>query len=335
MEIGPVSVTFHRTVRVANGRTPAALPPSLGHRILHSVKQYRANCPAEWADDSYFMSLHDTEAMWMGFHSRSGPVAMLIGCGGINALTGEKLGTVLAEGNYLVAPPQPWLDGWKGEDGNVYQFVATPHKKGDGITVGEQLIGKESKTGAIGIAVFEPKQPIHSLQSDPSEFIWGGGEGCSVQSFSYNSNLSFGSSSISTKSAKITRSAVSVSEMGIGKGGKITQKIYPDPHGIEVWKSAPSAVFAVYLVDAATAAEITGETVHTPAVSESYTGPWFGLKDEQLPDVAGTAKFDTLKPVISAFPGDTSNVGSTEPTAEPSTSECVTSDADAEVPTGV
>src|SRR6185369_14990848 len=114
MRIGSLEVTFHRTVRVADGRTPSNLPPSLGRMALHSVKKYRKNCPESWGDDAYFMALHDVEAMWMSFHTMGGtPLALLVGAGGINALDGEKLGTILAKDNYLVAPPQPWLDGWK------------------------------------------------------------------------------------------------------------------------------------------------------------------------------------------------------------------------------
>jgi len=68
---------------------------------------------------------------------------MLVGAGGINALSGEKLGVTLERENYLVAPPQPWLDGWKDKDGTVYQFVATAYQKGQGITVAEQLMGED------------------------------------------------------------------------------------------------------------------------------------------------------------------------------------------------
>ncbi len=111
----------------------------------------------------------------------------------------------------------------------------------------------------------------------------------------------------------MARSAPPVSEMGVGKGGKITQKIYPDPYGLEVWKTEPGTVFAVYLVDAATAQEITGEAVAEPAVQENYQGPYFGLEDEQLADAPGSDKFTGLKAATSgAFPGDTSNVKAAE-----------------------
>src|SRR5215467_15356670 len=159
MRIGNIEVVFHRTVRVPDGRQPSSLPPSLGRMDLYPVAKYAKRCPEKWEKGAYFLALHETEAMWMSFRSLAHPIAMLVGAGGINALTGEKLGITLEKDNYLVAPPQPWLDGWKDKDGTVYQFVATAYQKGKGITVAEQLMGEESKTGAIGIAFFHPKDP--------------------------------------------------------------------------------------------------------------------------------------------------------------------------------
>jgi hypothetical protein len=94
-------------------------------------------------------------------------------------------------------------------------------------------------------------------------------------------------------------------EMGIGRGGKITQKIYPDPYGIDKWEDSPKEVTVVYLVNAKIYEEITGVSIPAPKTHETYTGAWYGLKDEAEPDAAGTTVFDKLK---SIFPGDTGNV---------------------------
>ncbi len=289
---------------------------------LHKVADHRKNCPEDWADDAYFMSLHDTEAMWLSFTPESGPCAVLVGAGGVNALSGQKLGTKLEKDNYLVCPPQPWLDGWKDVDGTVHQFIATPHRKGDGLTVGEQIIGKDSKTGAMGLAVFYPKDgaklkaPSYPNQgiadsAGSSTMDWGGPVG-GLKAM----NMCLASASLGPFSGKkaalgpVMRSARPHVEMGLGKGGKIIQKVYGDPHGIEVWRDKPTVVFAFYLVDAKTAAEITGEIVAAPAVYSGYQGPWFGLQDEQLPDVLGTGIFSGLK--SAAFTGDISNVENAE-----------------------
>jgi len=324
-----LEVTFHRTVRVAEGRAASNLPPSLGRMHLYKVSDYRNNCPTDWADDALFMSLHDTEAMWISFHSYSKPVAVLVGAGGVNALTGQKLGTKLEKDNYLVCPPQPWIDGWKDVDGTVHQFVATPHKKGEGITVAEQLIGADSKTGAIGLAIFDPKDdakiktkyyPYQGVMGQPysTTMDWGPVSGITGYTgpTGYLAQASFTGSLHSGESVvpkSLLRSFAPHVEMGIGKGGKIIQKIYEDPHGIEVWKDKPTVVFAFYLVDAKTAEEITGEKVAAPVVHDNYSGPWFGLQDEKEKDVLGTSIFSGLK--SAAFTGDKSNVEAKEEAA--------------------
>jgi hypothetical protein len=313
--IGSLKIKFHRTVRVAADKV-SNLPPSLGTMEIHHVKEYRKTCPAGWEDDGIFLALHDKEAMWMSF-ATSTPVALLIGAGGVNALTGEKLGTVLEKDNYLVTPPQPWLDGWKDKDGTVYQFVATEHKKGEGLTVGEQLIGKESKTGALGIAVFEPKD-VRSLQHHhlPQE-KWGYEETGAIKTsglmkgFGFSTPRAICNAPMSDPGEAVldfdglSADREDVKEMGVGKGGKIHQKIYPDPHGIEVWKDKPISALAVYLIGAEQFAKITGKPLPTPVSVESYQGHWFGLEDKNLGDVQGTDKFTGLK---SAFAGETSNV---------------------------
>jgi hypothetical protein len=324
MKIGTLEVVFHRTVRVADGRVPSNLPPSLGTMKVYKVADYRDRCPKEWDEGAFFVALHDTEALWISFRHNGLPVAVLVGAGGINALTGEKLGTKLEKDNYLVTPPQPWLDGWKSDDGCVYQFVATPYKKGEGVTVAEQLIGAESKTGAIGLAVFEPKdirtlkpisKPIEGYGDSPTDidFEWTDLPKSALYSPAADESMP-GKPMAATPSAKVAAFrdfGQDLSEMGIGRGGRIHQKIYPDPYGIEVWQDAPVAAVAIYVVNAKTFEKITGEKIPQPVGHEKYKGVWFGLKDHDLSDVEGTSKFGWLK---SVFLGDLSNISQTETT---------------------
>jgi hypothetical protein len=332
MKLDSLELTFHRTVRVAEGRQPSNLPPSLGRMELYRVDDYSKKCPKNWERKGFFVALHDTEAMWLSFHSNS-PVALLIGAGGINALTGEKLGTTLEKDNYCVAPPQPWLDGWKDKDGTVYQFISTPYQKGEGITVAEQLIGKESKTGALGIAVFNPidrtklKSKIlpHEGWTDSaygSNITYAAGSAvCSFDSLGGGEKSIATSGSFLKSAAPMKHSATrslraskgitgqsvnsTFSEMGIGKGGKIIQKIYPDPYGLEVWRTEPSATLAVYLVNAHVFEQITGIKVPAPVGHEIYDGKWFGMNDKTEGDVAGSEKFTGLKSAV--FPASKMN----------------------------
>ena len=310
MRIGNMEVIFHRTVRVPDGRQPSNLPPSLGRMDLYPVAKYAKRCPENWEKEAYFLALHETEAMWMSFRSPAHPTAMLVGAGGINALTGEKLGITLEKDNYLVAPPQPWLDGWKDKDGTVYQFVATAYKKGKGITVAEQLMGEESKTGAIGIAFFNPKDPSklkpkrtplegYTQSLTGETFMWESSEFSALCKDAVQS-----SAALEPKSYRLGAPMRSVfSEMGVGRGGKIIQKIYPDPHGLDVWEQSPWATLACYLVNAEVFEEITGEKIPRPVASENYAGPWFGLQDKAEGDVVGTNKFTGLKSAV--FPAST------------------------------
>jgi hypothetical protein len=316
MRIGNIDVVFHRTVRVPDGRQPSNLPPSLGRMDLYPVAKYAKRCPENWEKEAYFLALHETEAMWMSFRSQAHPIAMLVGAGGINALSGEKLGITLEKDNYLVAPPQPWLDGWKDKDGTVYQFVATAYKKGQGITVAEQLMGEESKTGAIGIAFFNPKDPS-KLKAKHTPFE-GYTQSMTDGNFKWEASefTAFFGKVQATASASKPRATLGArmrsafDEMGIGRGGKITQKIYPDPHGLDVWEQSPWATLACYLVNAEAFEEITGEKIPRPVSSENYAGAWFGLKDKEEGDISGTNKFTGLKsavfPASPAHPDETS-----------------------------
>jgi hypothetical protein len=324
LQVGPLAVTFHRTVRVAEGRTPAALPPGLGRMELYTVSDFRAACPATWEDDAVFVCLHPGEALWMSFSTHPGPLAVICGAGGVNALTGELLKATLEKDAYLVTPPQPWLDGWKDKDsGNVFQFVATEYRKGDGNTVAEQLIGAESKSGGIGLAVFEPldraklkAEPVvdHSAlhwmnESSGGAMLGGLSPDCASDDTWEKTRgpLIPTSASFSApnkpggQSCGLTSLSRSFVEHGVGKGGAIVQKVYPDPHGIEVWKTIPVAVKAVYIVSSDAFEEITGKKAPPPVKTQEEHGgvvPWFKTHDQDKSDVAGSDKFTGLKSVF-------------------------------------
>lgn len=279
--VGSLKVIVHRTVRVPEGRAPANLPPSLGEARTYRVADYRETCPVTFEDDGVFVGLRDREAVWLSLFA-SQPVAVAVGAGGVNAVTGKPLAPSLSEGGYLVVPPQPWIDGWKGAAGEVYQFVSTRFGGGKGDTVAEQLIGEDSKSGGIGLAVFDSMEPL-TPKRRPIET-------CGHE-MTGSAPVSFGAAVKSRGSAK---------EMGLGKGGAIAQKIYPDPYDIDVWKDEPSATMAIYLVDAVSFADITGEELSpTPQSSEGYGGGYFKLDDGSEDDVKGSEVFAGLNSVFA------------------------------------
>lgn len=92
--------------------------------------------------------------MWINFIA-SAPFAVKVYVGGVNAVSGEPSietsATKLRRQNlkvqgkslqdYLVVPPQPWLDGIAASNGLVRQFVAMP--LGEGYSIEAQITGQE------------------------------------------------------------------------------------------------------------------------------------------------------------------------------------------------
>ena len=95
--------------------------------------------------------------------------------------------------------------------------------------------------------------------------------------------------------------ASSVQAMGLGRGGEIDQKIYPDPYGVKVWNEKPTAVDVIYLVSSEDFKRVTGHNAPpTPVTYEKYQQyglPWFELHDQKYKDTPGAGIFDKLLPV--------------------------------------
>ncbi|MCD6059593.1 MAG: integral rane protein, partial [Thermomicrobiales bacterium] len=146
--------------------------------------------------------LYQREALWIGFEAAAWkPNAVKIGVGGVNAITGVAWDDRLRASpqDYLVSPPQVWLDGVNSGDGSVHQFVGIP--LGMGYTLEAQVTDAESM-GGIQILVFEPRPgqfPDRPPEKPPSP------------------------------------PALRAPVMGLGAGGQIRQKLYADPHGVETW----------------------------------------------------------------------------------------------------
>lgn len=266
-----LTIRFHRTLRVPGDGRVSALPPSLGAFPLHRVDDHPA-APAHWREHGgVFLCMRRRQAMWMSF-SPARPVAIKVGVGGVNAVTGDPWRDGIdpdERQDYLVAPPQPWLDGVVGDDHAVSQFVAMP--LGSGATVEGQITTRET-VGGIQIAVhpplpgtvppfaaprrrFPPQAVSETLASapEPRQVI---------------------------KSVSSPRA-----DMGIAPGGAIRQHVYDDPHGAEAWDDAAVRCF-VHLVDEAGYRAITGaEPPPSPVTYRDYVAaglPWFAVYDEGM-----------------------------------------------------
>jgi len=156
-------VQFQRTLRIPDDGKTYPLPPGFGAFPVRRVDDYLDRVPDEWRDrGGVFVPMYQREAMWILFQGEHWkPRAVKIGIGKVCAITGERWSESLAKQrgrgapqNYVVTPPQPWLDGICSGRGTIRQFVAMP--LGMGYTVEGQVTGEE-RFGGIQLKVFEPR----------------------------------------------------------------------------------------------------------------------------------------------------------------------------------
>ena len=285
------SITFKRTLRIPDTENIYDLPPGLGSFALRHAEDY----PEGLGDKTLqrggvIMPIWQSEAMWMNFNTfyypdeaeasrgwdrPSFPVAIKIAAGKINAVTGESWqpGLNQTPQDYMVAPDQPWLDGFAIEKGIIRQFVAMP--LGEGYTAEEQLSG-ETEWGGVQIAVTP-------LKAEAWE------------------RLKAERQSVMNVSASFSLSKMCESSMGLGAGGQMRQHIYPDPYNADDWDiDATDRVF-VTLCHARDWKKITGEAPGTfPPSAKDYSKagmPWFAYYGADQEALAGSKSLRWLKSV--------------------------------------
>ncbi len=211
-------MAFYRTLRVPDDGRLYPLPPGLGQFPIHSIADLGDRAPESWRrEGGIVLPLYQSEALWIGFLAAAWkPNAVKVGVGKIDALTGRAWDLHLSASpqNYLVCPDQPWLDGFHVGPNQVRQFVAMP--LGSGYTVESQLSGEEEE-GGIRLAIFEPK-PGRFPDAPPAE----------------------GMTVLSEERGSLHRA--DEAELGLAAGGTISQKIYPDRYGLDVWSEEKPAL---------------------------------------------------------------------------------------------
>jgi hypothetical protein len=281
-----LAVGFHRTLRVPDDGGSYPLPPTFGRFPIYSC----ADCdriPKSWQRaSSFFIPVYQSEALWLGFGGAAWhPAALMIAADGVNVITGEPWNAPLAgtPQNYLVVPDQPWLDGIRTHGGLVRQFVAMP--LGEGFTLAEQLPRRGMKRG-IQLRAHEAKPGRFADEAPPM-----GGD---------------------FDQPRIMRSPDLRPGMGVGAGGNIVQKIYPDRHGFDCWEGKEADRAQVYLVNSAQFSWITGQAPPPPLISAAdYTKiglPWFKLWDAELGDLGSQSVLEVVKSIgdIAAAIGSSS-----------------------------
>lgn len=266
------SFSLQRTLRLPDDGKTYPLPPGLDKFPILPVSDYEDKVPQRWREQGgVFVPLYQREALWLQFGGAWWkPNAVKVSVGGINAVSGEEWSEELREDpqNYVVCPDQPWLDGINIGHAQVRQFVATPLGLGD--TIEEQLTGTD-KWGGIQLQVFEPRPgvfPDEAPSRGPIVF-------------------------------ETLAEAAAPAGMGIGAGGRMNQKIYPDSHGLDTWDQSNCTTVFIHIVNSEQYFAITGrEPPPSPVSAQLYTNmklPWFELYDEDRSDLPASERLKTVK----------------------------------------
>lgn len=279
------SLRLVRTLRIPDDGKTYPLPPGLGNFPILKVADYADHLPEEWRKHGgVFIPMYQREAMWIQFSARYWkPNAVKIAIGKVNAVSGKPWDQTLTrdKDDYLVCPPQPWLDGINAGKDMIRQFVAMP--LGMGYTVEAQVTGKE-EFGGVQIIVYEPK--AGKFPDEPPQ----------VEQSRLRAALPMSMPAPAPMMAK--KGGV---EMGLGAGGKMSQKIYPDPHGIDTWDADNSGRVYVHILNSMMFREITGkEPPTTPITAQTYTQynlPWFDLYDDHMGDVTAPDVLENVKSI--------------------------------------
>lgn len=282
-----LSITFQRTLRIPDDDKTYPLPPGLGAFPLRHVGDFGDTIPPAWLEHGGVMlPMYQSEAMWLNFNAgydderqASYPFAIKVATGKIDAVTGQSWSSGLQRGpqDYMVAPKQPWLDGYCVETGIIRQFVAMP--LGAGYTAEEQITGKADH-GGLQVVVYPMKRDVFERRfpkNPPMKPMRG------------MLKDSFCAASLSP-------------EMGLAPGGKMKQEIYEDPFDLADWDLTQSSRCFVHIANSMAWKLITKQTPpNLPPSAADYTRyglPWFDYYDESAKALEGAGILDKLKSVL-------------------------------------
>ncbi len=273
-------VAFQRTFRIPDDGKDYPLPPGFGNFPLRHIDDFAERIPEVWLERGGVMfPMYQSEALWLLFSdwrmTGEYPFAVKVAAGKINALTGEawENGLNRKPQDYLVAPRQPWLDGFCVKKGVIRQFVALP--LGAGYSVEEQLTGA-AEYGGLQIVAYPMKREAYE-RLPKREYRHAAYDLC------------------------VAAPARARFSMGLAPGGRMKQKIYDDKFKFEDWDLDHSSRCFVHTVNSLVWHSITGEAPPTvPLTAKEYDDagfPWFDLYDEGAQAVEGGEALEGLKSV--------------------------------------
>jgi hypothetical protein len=223
------------------------------------------------------LPMYQSEALWLNFSGHY-PMAIKVATGKIDAVTGEVWTERLHRNpqDYLVAPKQPWLDGYCVEKGTIRQFVAMP--LGAGYTAEEQLTG-EAEFGGIQILAFPMKKEVWEAQRARAPRL---------------ARMCLADMDV--------LSAPTTGEMGLAPGGRMRQEIYDDHYGADAWDTEHSSRCFIHITNSLTWRAITGKNPPTtPPTAKEYSKrglPWFEYYGGDGAVLSGSGKLAGLTSVL-------------------------------------
>lgn len=283
-------IEFQRTLRIPDDHKNHFLPPGLGCFPVRLVDEYLAGVPAPWVDHGGVMlPMYQSEALWINFSSvgERYPFAVKIAAGKINAVTGDPWSDGIHRDpqDYMIAPHQPWLDGFAVEKGVIRQFVAMP--LGSGYSAEEQLTGK-AEFGGLQVIAYPMKREVWEKRQRERE---------------RESNMLFRmvEEDLPTVTSSSLDFGIIAADMSLAPGGKMRQEIFDDPFRLDDWDLEHSARCFVHLTNSMIWHQITGEHPPTvPLTAKEYSDaglPWFDFYDEKATALPGSEKLEGLKSV--------------------------------------
>ena len=281
-------IGFQRTLRIPDTGKTYPLPPGLGRFPVRHVDDFAASVPPAWsAHGGVMLPMYQAEALWIHFErepmeerDRGYPFAVKIAAGKINAVTGTAWSNDLGDEpqDYLVAPPQPWLDGFAVEKGVIRQFVAMP--LGNGYTAEEQITGA-AEHGGLQIIVYPMKRDAFERHFPRRERLM-------VEE------------TASIHAIRPTR-AMATASMGLAPGGRMKQEIYDDPFGIDDCDRGSRSRWFVHLLNTMVWEAVTGAKPPAPPPTAAQYArhglPWFEYYSD-TPALGGAEALARLKSVI-------------------------------------
>ena len=299
-----LTIEFQRTLRIPDDGRDYPLPPGLGRFPIRHVDDHSSRVPASWLQrGGVMLPMYQSEAMWLNFHAHhpgdrdsAYPFAIKIATGKINAASGEPWTNELRKkersgwfgkqeqpNDYLVAPAQPWLDGYAVDKGRIRQFVAMP--LGSGYSAEEQITGT-AEFGGVQLIVYPMRGEVYDRRFPRREqLLLMRSEMAAPAAVAYDSICAEGSG------------------MGLAPGGSMKQEIYDDQFEFSDWARDTSSRCFVHLANSLMWRAFTGaEPPHVPPTAREYEQagyPWFDYYDDSASVSAGSATLNALKSVAT------------------------------------